>query len=110
MTYREPRPRLRALRVIQASLEATSSRVCDQVTALLRADPSPAGQIRAAHHAQAALDAEGDRVRARGLVPACAPGCASCCHVHVDATAPEILAVAAHLRATLPPGAVLALR
>jgi hypothetical protein len=96
--------------VIQASLEAASSRVCDQVAALLRADPSPAGQVRAAERAHAALDAAGDRVRARGLVPACSPGCASCCHVHVDATAPEILAVAAHLRSSLPPEALLALR
>jgi Fe-S-cluster containining protein len=32
--------------------------------------------------------------------PDCAPGCASCCHVHVEATPPEILAVAAYLRAT----------
>jgi Fe-S-cluster containining protein len=101
---------VRALRVIQERTEATSSRVRDEVAALLRADPSPAGQIRAAHHAQAALDAEGDRVRARGLVPACSPGCASCCHVHVDATAPEILAVAAHLRATLSEEALAALR
>jgi Fe-S-cluster containining protein len=32
--------------------------------------------------------------------PDCAPGCASCCHVHVEATTAEIAAAAAHLVAT----------
>ena len=62
------RNRPEALRLIQDRSAATSSRVHGQVASLLAADPSPAGQIRAALHAEGALDTEGDRVRARGHV------------------------------------------
>lgn len=41
---------------------------------------------------------------------ACAEGCAYCCHIKVLVTAPEALAVAAHLRATLSPLALERLR
>ncbi|MFN7145407.1 MAG: YkgJ family cysteine cluster protein, partial [Myxococcota bacterium] len=37
-------------------------------------------------------------------------GCSWCCHVHVDASAPEILATAAHLRRTRSAEALAALR
>lgn len=56
--------------------------------------------MEAAVHAHATLDEEGRRALARpgALQPACSAGCSFCCHVHVDATVPEILAIASHLR------------
>ncbi len=36
-------------------------------------------------------------------LPVCAPGCAYCCHLVVFASVPELLALAAHLRAALSP-------
>ncbi|MGZ5970195.1 MAG: YkgJ family cysteine cluster protein [Polyangiales bacterium] len=45
-----------------------------------------------------------------GLRPACARGCSSCCHQRVELTAPEVLALADHLRGTLDSQAFEALR
>lgn len=44
------------------------------------------------------------------LAPACSAGCAHCCHVHAYATAPEVFAVANHLRKTLSPKMLQSLR
>lgn len=41
---------------------------------------------------------------------ACEPGCAYCCHLKVLVTAPEALALAAHLRATLDDAALASVR
>lgn len=68
--------------------------------------------MEAAVHAHAILDEEGRRALARpgALQPACSAGCSCCCHVHVDATVPEILAIASHLRRSLAPAALESLR
>jgi Fe-S-cluster containining protein len=102
---------MKALRVLREHGEAISARVEERVSGALGAiDPSPASMIQAAQRAYAALDAEGARLGSLVAAPACAPGCASCCHVHVEATLPEILAVAAHLVETRSPAAIAALR
>jgi Fe-S-cluster containining protein len=91
---------------------AVSARVEGAVAALLDGGSAPEALIRAAAHAHAVLDDEGARALARSVVgqPACSAGCSYCCHVHVEATVPEILAVAVHLERTLEPGALAALR
>jgi Fe-S-cluster containining protein len=102
---------MKALRALREHGEAAAARVEEQVTGVLGGTaPSPEAMIRAARSAHAALD--GGEARPRSLVaaPACGPGCASCCHVHVEASLPEILAVAAHLEETRPPEALAALR
>jgi len=67
--------------------------------------------IAAAEHAHALLDEESQQAlaRARALVPACSAGCSYCCHVHVDATVPEILAIVSHLERSQRPAALGAL-
>jgi Fe-S-cluster containining protein len=101
---------VRALRVLRQQGEALSARVEAELRALLAADASPAGLARAAFHAHRALDEAGEGARSLVFAPACRAGCSFCCHVHVDATHPEILAVAAHLTRTRPPAALAALR
>lgn len=84
-----------------------------EVEAAIRAEiEAAAGLERVAALAGRALDAAADAVieRAPELAPACAPGCSSCCHVHVDAGAPEILAAAAHIARALGAEARQALR
>lgn len=56
--------------------------------------------VLAARRAHRELDEAAARVVASdpSHAPACGPGCSFCCHVHVDATRAEVLAVAAHLR------------
>lgn len=44
---------------------------------------------------------EEHRRRRLGVLPACARGCSSCCHQRVEVTAPEVVALAEHLRAAL---------
>ncbi len=42
-------------------------------------------------------------VQSLNVVPhACAAGCAYCCHLTVEASAPEVFLIAAHLKTTLP--------
>lgn len=45
-----------------------------------------------------------------GAAPACARGCSWCCHQRVDVTAPEVFALAAHVRAELEAPAIEKLR
>lgn len=82
-------PAVRALRVIQVR-----DRVRAAVGPLLDKD-DVLGAVRRAH---AELDGEISRVMER---PAdCTAGCSHCCHVHVDATHAEVLAVARHIDET----------
>ena len=98
---------VRALRVLQQRSEAIRARVRAAVSGQLGQDPSPAGLVDAAVCAHAALDNEGRRALARpgAPEPACSAGCSYCCHVHADASAPEILAVASHIRRAFSPAA-----
>lgn len=102
---------MRALRVLQGHREAIRTRVKGEVAARLGGGARPEDLAGAAVRAHAALDEEGRRALARpgALQPACAAGCSYCCHVHADATAPEILAIAEHLARTFRPDALAAL-
>jgi Fe-S-cluster containining protein len=91
---------VRALRILQHHGDAIAARVEREVSAILAGDASEAGLVRAATHAHAALDDAGSRAVSQLFTLACSAGCSYCCHVHVEATAPEILAVAAHLEQT----------
>jgi Fe-S-cluster containining protein len=103
-------PRVRALRILRHRTDALSSRVERELTAILAGDTSPASLARAAEHAHALLDDAGARARSLVFTPACSAGCSYCCHVHVDVSAPEILALAVHLERTRTPPELDALR
>lgn len=103
---------VRALRVLQQEREAIASRVEAEVSSVLGAPPAAEALVPAAVHAHASLDEAGRRALSRpgAPAPACGAGCSYCCHVHVDATAPEILAIASHLASTWSREAVSVLR
>ncbi|AKT40542.1 YkgJ family cysteine cluster protein [Chondromyces crocatus] len=103
---------MRALKVIQQRRDATRDQVRSELVRLFLADPSEQGTTHAVGRAYALLDTEARRVLAAipGSGPACAPGCSFCCHVHADATMPELLTVATALRRTLSPEALDTLR
>lgn len=103
---------MRSLRVLKAQGEALRARVQGEVASLLGGGEAPADLLGAARHAHAALDEEGRRAlaRSRAFVPACSAGCSYCCHVHVDATLPELLVIAEHLARSWSPEAVGALK
>lgn len=90
---------MRALRVLQ---ERVTQRVREEVREVASLEWSAGGDsARAAHAAFRVADEQAARALARAPnEPDCAPGCASCCHVHVEANAAEIAAAAAHLVAT----------
>jgi Fe-S-cluster containining protein len=93
--------RVRALHVLRQQDEAIAARVRADVASALEPERTLAAVIAAAERAHAALDEAGQRVIDRhALTIACAAGCSYCCHVHADATVPEILAIARHLHAT----------
>jgi Fe-S-cluster containining protein len=101
---------MRALRVVQARNANLAERVAGDVAEILEEDGSPSALVRAVEHAHRALDEQTRRVRMLGVNPACAAGCSHCCHVHVEATEPEVLAVASYLARTLAPPELAALR
>lgn len=82
----------------------------DEVAGLLTGKTGDLAGV--AVRAHAALDEEAGRALARpgAIQPACSAGCSYCCHVHVDATVPEVLAVVEHLERTRSPEALGALR
>lgn len=102
---------MRALRLLQGHSEAIRARVKGEVAARLGRGAAAAALVDGAACAHAALDEEGRRALARpgALLPACSAGCSYCCHVHVDATVPEILAIADHLARTRSPDDIAAL-
>lgn len=82
------------------------SRIADRAASRVRlqlARDDVVGAARAAYRladeAQALATA-----RTAGPRPACTAGCAFCCHVHVDATHAEIVAIAGHLEERFEPG------
>jgi Fe-S-cluster containining protein len=103
--------RVRALVVLRQHEQAITASVKADVAALLGGELSPDGIADAAERAHAALDAAGQRELARGApAPACAAGCSYCCHVHADATVPELLSIARHLERTWSEASRAALR
>ena len=104
-------PAVRALRVLQQQSESLRARVHAEVASRLDGPATPETLVDAATLAHAAMDDAGARVLAHGArQPACAAGCSHCCHVHADATVPEILAIVAHLAASWTEEAREALR
>jgi Fe-S-cluster containining protein len=56
------------------------------------------------------IEATLDQVRADGIVPTCQRGCAHCCRQQVHASVTEVAALAEHVRRTLSPKDLAALR
>ena len=98
---------MRVLRELERRLEALSQRVKVAVAEAL-AQPDPSRVVAGVHVAYSRFDRE--TARATSVKPACGPGCAFCCHVHVDATLPEILTIADFVRKTFAAEAADALR
>ena len=96
---------MRALRVLQQRDEAIRARVAEEVGSL-GGERTLESMALAAHAAMERETSRGNGSR----VPACSAGCSYCCHVHAYATVPEILAVAAWLRRSLAPEALVALK
>jgi hypothetical protein len=103
---------VRALRILQRQSDAASARVQAEVASELGAGAGAAPRLAlAAVSAHRAMDAAGARALAGSdRTPACAAGCSHCCHVHADATVPEVLAIVAHLERAWTAEARAALR
>lgn len=92
---------VRALVVFRQHDAAITARVQTEVAIALAGARTIDAMVEAAERAHAALDDAGQRAIASGaLTIACAAGCSYCCHVHADATVPELLAITRHLEAT----------
>ncbi len=88
-------------------------RAVSEATAEILAGASVAATRDAGESAVAWVDELCAAIQQRIPVPrphACASGCAFCCHLKVLVTAPEVLGLAAHLRATLAKEALDAVR
>jgi Fe-S-cluster containining protein len=86
---------MRALRVLQHRSEALAARVEAEVGGAIGTGLGAAAAVAAN-----AMDRAIQGAIERGAAPACAAGCSWCCHVHVDASAPEIFAAAAFVAAS----------
>jgi Fe-S-cluster containining protein len=84
---------MRALRVLQQR----SNAIRERVRAAVASEGDAIAAAKRAHHE---LDVEHARAIARdpASAPACSAGCSHCCHVHVEATRAEVLAIADRLR------------
>jgi Fe-S-cluster containining protein len=95
----------RALRAVQAhAMQGVAAHGTDAIAATQAAEATkPAAQAAVDFIAQLhkGLDTVAEQARATGPQPACQAGCAHCCHLRVEATDPEVLHIAQHLR-TLP--------
>lgn len=98
---------VRSLNVLERREEARSARVQGEVAPLLGGERSADALVAAAKRAHAAIDEETQRALSRPGTPepACSAGCSYCCHVHVDVTVPELLAIAAHVARSWTPEA-----
>lgn len=101
----------------EARVEKHLALVTEQARAIAAQALGPKRTATGMHHALAHLFAYEKQTKialvhalARDprCLPVCAPGCAFCCHLAVFASVPEILALAAHLRATLAPAELAA--
>ena len=103
---------MRSLKVLERRDEAIRARVKGEVAPLLGGERSASALAGAAMRAHAAIDEETQRALSRpgSPEPACSAGCSYCCHVYVDVTVPELLAIAAHLDDTWTPEARASLR
>ena len=103
---------MRSLKLLERRDEAIRARVEGEVAPLLAGERSAGALVGAALRAHAALDKEAQRALSRpgSPEPACSAGCSYCCHVHVDVTVPELLAIAAHIDRTWTPEARASLR
>jgi hypothetical protein len=76
--------------------------------ALLEAGRTPENAVALGGKAMAAVStiADGLLAQVAARPPACAPGCAHCCHQPVGVSPPEVLAILDHLRRTRTPDAL----
>jgi Fe-S-cluster containining protein len=97
---------------IVSLVTSSLSRIADRAAAGVRlrlARDDVAGAARVAY--RLADDAQTRAtVATAGPPPACTAGCTFCCHVHVDATHPELLAIAVYVEEQLGPSQRAALR
>jgi Fe-S-cluster containining protein len=98
---------VRALRVLQQRSAAVTRDAVQRAVsqALATSDLAEAGRATFRETELAASRLGASAIQA----PDCARGCSSCCHVHVDATAPEIEAVASYVRTRWSPSEIEAL-
>jgi uncharacterized protein len=99
---------------LEGHLAIVARQMTTAVRAFLAGARSEAGLLRMVGDTFA-LEAQTREALVKGLardpkcLPVCAPGCAYCCHLSVFASVPEILYLAAALRATLSPEALASL-
>lgn len=86
---------MRALHVLQRRATAIRERVQASVSETIAR-----GETAAALRAHQELDVEHARAIARdpSSAPACSAGCSHCCHVHVEVTRGEALAIVEHVK------------
>lgn len=78
-----------------AAMAAVRARVAGQLQALPRGEQ----QIHFVSNLQRSVDRAVQAHSAPGRQPECAPACAYCCHVPVEAGEPELLIIAAQIKA-----------
>ena len=91
------------MRLLQVFQERSSAAVRERLRVAILRDVVPDAEARwIARAVFRAADDEAERLVARdcNAKPDCAPGCASCCHVHVEATDGEVHAVVENLAAS----------
>ncbi|XXY50167.1 YkgJ family cysteine cluster protein [Sorangium sp. So ce269] len=90
---------MRSLKILQRRDEVIRARMKGEIAALLGGERTVEALEGAATRAHAAMDEEAQRALARPGAPeaACSAGCSYCCHVNVDVTVPELLAIVAHV-------------
>lgn len=89
----------RALQAAQANVtQGIAANSTDAITAAEATAAAAHAAVDFIAQLHQGLDAVTEQARATGPQPACQAGCAHCCHLRVEATEPEVLRIAQHLR------------
>lgn len=92
----------RALRAAQANAkQGVAANDTGTITAAKATEAAAQAAVNFVAQLHQGLDTVAEQARATGPQPACQAGCAHCCYLRVEATEPEVLRIAQHLR-TLP--------
>lgn len=92
----------RALRAVQAhAMQGAAAHGTNAIAATQAAEATAQAAVDFIAQLHQGLDVVAEQARATGPQPACQAGCAHCCYLRVEATEPEVLRIAQHLR-TLP--------
>ncbi|MDD2177556.1 YkgJ family cysteine cluster protein [Acidovorax sp. D2M1] len=93
---------VRALRAAQANAkQGVAANDTGAITAAKATEAAAQAAVHFVAQLHQGLDTVAEQARATGPQPACQAGCAHCCYLRVEATEPEVLRIAQHLR-TLP--------